>query len=61
MTELHMLFENDPRGYAQHLFREEMVSPEDLITAVLSYMSTDDDVRDMLKINEWGPDTIVGE
>lgn len=60
MTELNMLFENDPRGYAQHLLREELVSPEDLVTAVLSYMNTDE-VRNMLQINEWGPDTIVGE
>lgn len=60
MTDLKNQFENDPRGYAHHLLREEMVFTADLVDAMLSYMSTDD-VRDMLKINEWGPDSIVGE
>jgi hypothetical protein len=60
MTGLKEQFENDPRGYAKSLLSEDMINSEDFVTAVLSYMSTDE-VRNMLQINEWGPDTIVGE
>lgn len=48
------LFRKDPRGYAIDLVEQGMVSPQFLLEACLSYMSTDA-VRDMLDSNELSP------
>jgi hypothetical protein len=47
-------FEQEPRAYALQLLADGLVDAEVLVTACLSYMSTDD-VRDMLDSNELSP------
>ena len=49
-----VLFRKDPRGYAIDLVEQGLVSPQLLLEACLSYMSTDD-VRGMLDANELSP------
>lgn len=48
------LFRKDPRSFAIDLVEQGLVSPQLLLEACLSYMSTDA-VRDMLDCNELSP------
>lgn len=48
------LFRKDPHSFAIDLVEQGMVSPQLLLEACLSYMSTDD-VRNMLDSNELSP------